>query len=375
METHDAAVAQATARGPRLTRAGRELLGRRLAMRSSDRRSASRAAESNGMSPRWMRELRGRARRGHVERGPGRPRIHDAERERVRSLVAEQRAAQGEGAGVRPMLRALRAKDPEISETLVREALAALKLRARSARRRAIEAARETVEILGRDTVWGQDTTHLGRLESGEEVTGELVRDRATLATVSLSVGGPVTARDVAADLRRAASERGGFPLVRQHDNASVYEAKEVVELAAAERMVLMRSRVHTPTDNAAAEHGHGEYKGETGLGRGVVLRSQDEAAARLAAAREALDGGLRRATRGWHTADELDRLVPRADACVDRDAFYAAARAAVAAAVLGHDDPRAARAAEREAIITTLWGRRSREGSVPTPFQPTQKE
>ena len=68
----------------------------------------------------------------------------------------------------------------------------------------------------------------------------------------------------------------------------------------------------------------------------------------------------------------------------VDRDEFYAAARSAAAAAVLGLDDPDAKRAAERRTILETLCrfglarrhvGRRPREGSVPTPFQPTQNE
>ena len=213
---------------------------------------------------------------------------------------------------------------------------------------------------------------------------GELVRDRATLSTVSLTVGGAVTAASVIADLEKAARERGGLPLVHQHDNASVYEAGEFARFAARERMIVLRSRVHTPTDNPAPERGHGEFKGESGLGKGVVLRSHEEAAARLARARHVLDDGRLRASRGWRTAQELDQLVPRGDAHIDRDAFYTAAGSAIAAAVLGQNDPDAARKAERGAILATLRkfglarhhvGRRPREGSVPTPFQPNQKE
>jgi len=352
-------------------------------MQSSDRHSASRAAAALGMSARWMREIRGRARRGEEDAPCGRPRAARAERLRVRALVAAERSRQGGSAGWRPIHRALAAREPGISLMLVQQELAAMKRDAGAARRRALEAARESVEILGRDTVWGEDTTHLGRAESGEEVAGEHVRDRATLATVALSAGPPPSSADVLALLERAAAQRGGWPLVLQHDNASVYESGAVRERLDAERVVALRSRVHTPTDNAATEHAHAEVKAESGLGKDAVLDA-DEASARLAAARATLDFGRLRATRGWRTAAELDAIVPRGDACVDRRAFFEAACSAARAAVLGRDDPRAAREAERDAIITTLCefglarrhvGRRPREGPIPTPFQPRPKE
>jgi hypothetical protein len=71
-------------------------------------------------------------------------------------------------------------------------------------------------------------------------------------------------------------------------------------------------------------------------------------------------------------------------DAHVDRDAFHLAACSAAATAVTGLDDPRTARAAERDAILTTLCefglarrhvGRRPRSGPIPTPFLPRQKQ
>src|SRR5262245_12701556 len=129
MHAAEAGVAQA-ARGPRLTRAWRSHLGRRLAMQSSDRHSASRAAGARGMSPRWMREIRGRARTGRDEAPCGRPRTADAERLRVRGLVAEERIRQGATAGWRPIHRALSAREPSISLMLVQQELAALKLEA-----------------------------------------------------------------------------------------------------------------------------------------------------------------------------------------------------------------------------------------------------
>lgn len=86
------------------------------------------------------------------------------------------------------------------------------------------------------------------------------------------------------------------------------------------------------------------------------------------------------RASRGWYTAGQLDRMLPRGDACVDRASFYASARVAMEAGVLRQSDPEAARKAERDAVIQTLCehglarrhvGRRSRVGSVPWPEKP----
>ena len=120
--------------------------------------------------------------------------------------------------------------------------------------------------------------------------------------------------------------------------------------------------------------------KEETGLGKGVVLPCHAAAVARLEPALERLNCARRRPSRGWHTAAELDRILPRADACVDREQFYERARAAIQAAVLGIQDPSAARLAEREAVITTLcefglarrrFGRRPRVGSIPMPVPP----
>jgi len=346
-------------------------------MAPPDRHLATTTAKTLGVTSRWVRELRRRAQEAEITGPVGRHRIPDAERERVRALVAQERERQGATTGARPILEALRAADPDISRMLVEQELAWLKRHGRIEGQRAIEEARQSTEVLGRDTVWGEDTTHLGRLADESESTAELIRDRATTSTVSLTVGPPPRADEVLRDLRMSALERGGWPLVLQRDNASIYGEETVTRELALQRVIVLRSRVHTPTDNAATERGHEDYKGETGLGKGTVLSSHEEAAARLAPARERLDQGRLRPSRGWHTAAELDRLVPRADRCVDRDEFYERARAAMAAAALGLEDPAAARLAEREAVITTLCefglarrhvGRRLRVGPIPMP-------
>ena len=348
-------------------------------MSRGDRHAASRKARELGVSASWLRTQRRRVER-HVEpKGPGRPATPDAERARVRALVAAQRQIQGSTTGARTILRVLRESEPEISQMLVEEELASLKAADRVEKARVIEAVRVSHEVLGRDTIWGEDTTHLGRDETGAEIACEHVRDRATLKTVALSAGPPPTAVEVIEQLRRAALERGGWPLAIQVDNASIYLAEIVRQELAAQRVVLLRSRVHTPTDNPATEHAHREVKDEAGLGKGVII-APEAARARVDHARDVLDNGRCRASRGWHTAAQLDAIVPRGDACVDRQAFYDAAQAPMNEAVRGAASARQARKAQRQAFFKTLCefglarvhrGRRPRIGSIPLPVEP----
>ncbi len=377
MDAGEVGVVESIPSGPRLTRTGREAMGRRLSAMRGDRHFLRRTAAADGFSERWLRELRRRAEAREEERAPGRPRTDAAERARVRALVAEVRARLGETAGARTIHRVLSEHESHLSRTLVREELAALKLKARTTAQHAIEEARIGFEVLGRDTIWGEDTSHLARFATGEEITGELIRDRATLSTVSLTVGGAVTAESVLADLQRAAIARGGWPLAIQVDNASVYLSQLVRDELDARKVVLLLSRVHTPTDNGATEHGHHEFKAETGLGKGVVLSSDAEAAARLERARGRIDEQRPRPSRGWMTAQTLDRVVPRADTVVERAAFHAEACSAMAAAALAHDDPDEACEAARDAFFATLSrhglarrhvGLRPREGAIPLP-------
>lgn len=349
-------------------------------MEPPDRHRATQVARAMGCSARWLRELVRRVRAGEAPGRRGRPRKSDAERADVRARVIEERTRQGMSAGGRVIHHALAQVDAGVSRMLVEQELSALKAQARTAAAAAIEAKREHIEVLGRDTVWGLDGTHLGRVGTGEACVGEHVRDRASLGTVRLSAGPPATAEEVLSGLRQAACERGGFPLVLQVDNGSNYLSVEVRRALEEAQVVLLISRVHTPTDNRAIEHAHAEVKAESGLGRGVALHDHAEAARRAAEAARRLDGARPRASRGWYTADELDRMLPRGDTCVDRASFYACARAAMAAGVLGQSDAEAARKAERDAVIQTLCehglarrhiGRRSRVGNVPWPEKP----
>jgi hypothetical protein len=122
----------------------------------------------------------------------------------------------------------------------------------------------------------------------------------------------------------------------------------------------------------------------ETGLGKGVVLEDARHARARLIDARRCLDHGRLRATRGWMTAHELDRAITRADALVDRDAFFATATAAMDAAERGladRDERCLARqrafwaTAERFGLARTHVGPRPRVRPAPTPCSATPKD
>jgi len=238
---------------------------------------------------------------------------------------------------------------------LVQQAVAAVKARRRVRTRRRELSQRVHIEVLASGALWCQDAGHVGRLADGSAVQCELVREAASPVTPGLAVGPPASGADVVVVLERTAQACGGYPLVHATDNGPPYVSHEVAELHARERVIPLRNRPRTPTDNARAERGIGELKGVSGLGRGAVLASREEAALRLGDARHWLDHKLPRASLGGRTAAQADSLLPRWYALVDRETFHAAARSAIAAAVLGCRTARARRTAEREAIYQTL--------------------
>jgi transposase InsO family protein len=322
--------------------------------RPHDCHAAAELAAAYCISASWVRTQRRRAERCEAPCGPGRPRIPDSERARVSELVHAELDRQGWRTGHRTILEALRREEKELSETLVREATAALKKEVRSRVAREIEERREGHEVCAKDAVWAEDATHLGRLADASEVSGEVITDRGTLSTVSLSVGPPPDALAVVEDLGRAALLRGGWPLVLQHDRASIYGAGVVRERLARERTIALVSRVHTPTDNPVAERQNRELKEESGLGKGVVLEGDEAAAALLEPAVGRLQVRLR-ATRGYRSPDELDREWPRADAIVDRALFHEEACSAMREAVLGLTEAEEIQKAEQDAVWRTL--------------------
>lgn len=312
------------------------------------------AARRLGVCVRTLRNHEKRLVEGRPLPRLGRPRLPEDRRRRVRRLVIEQRTSQGRRAGWRPILEGIRRKEESVSVMLVQEYVAEIKAAERLREREERERERVSVEVLARDAIWGEDSAHLGRV-AGEPVEGEIIRDRGTLATVSCSAGPAVTEEDVIALLEQGRAERGTLPLALQRDNGGAYRGGKLARYLAKNRVVVLRSRPRTPTDNGATERAVRDVKGESGLGRGVELSSVEEAQARLEAAREVLDGGLLRGSRGYRTARELDGEMPGWYPRVDRETFYAECCAAIGEAVLGASGARAVRVAEREAILRTL--------------------
>jgi len=273
----------------------------------------------------------------------------------VRDLVRAQREMQGKTAGWRPIYEALADTRPAVSLTLVQAELSALKRAERVEEQRRQEEARVSHEFVAREAAWGEDTTHLGRLDDGTKVEGEVVKDLGTLETVGLSVGGVPCAQTVSTLLAQAAEERGGYPLVWMGDQGSINRSEEVSELLEQEQVVHLLSRVHTPTDNGGTEHQHRELKEEGGLGRGVELGSVEAARERMERARVILDGGRLRATKGWRTAQQLGAELPRATDLVDRAAFYEAACRAMEEAARGLTQRQAVLQARRQALFRQL--------------------
>ena len=116
-----------------------------------------------------------------------------------------------------------------------------------------------------------------------------------------------------------------------------------------------LRNLPRTPQHNPWVEHGNGEIKAETGLGKGVRVQDACTAAQDIARALERIDGARPRATRGWKTARKAYADLPRADACVERASFVNDVHCAIREAVQDCETARARRIAEREAILTCM--------------------
>lgn len=245
---------------------------------------------------------------------------------------------------------------PDLKRHLLREALRELKREGRRKERKRRAAHRHTVGVHAADALWADDETHLGRAPDGAEVKGKVLRDPASRYTLDLAAGRPARGPDVIAALERTAEERGGYPLVYVSDNGPCFVDEGVERFLWSHHIVHLRNVPGTPEHNCWAERAIGELKGESGLGRGVVLAGgAPEGLRRLEEARGRLDRLRPRKCLGWRTPEAVDRELPRAYDLVDRRVFYETALRAVERAVHGIQNPRARRRAEREAIFRTL--------------------
>ena len=266
--------------------------------------------------------------------------------------IARAWRAQGRSVGWRPVWRAL----AHLSRLLVQRIVAELKRRRRARHARRETRLRQTLHVAGRDVLWSLDATHLGRDGDGQEVQGQAVRDVSSLRTLALSVGDVVDTDDAIAVVDRAAREHGGkYPLVLVSDNGSPYVSERFEELLREHGVTHLLSLPHTPRHNPWVERGHRDLKDESGLGRGIIVQSHDDAARRLAAALERVDGHRLRATLGYRTARAVDAelAVPYDDTVRERLMQLVAQR--VEDGLPDHETKRARRVLRREAVLASL--------------------
>jgi hypothetical protein len=119
--------------------------------------------------------------------------------------------------------------------------------------------------------------------------------------------------------------------------------------------VVLLRNLPHTPQHNPWVEHGNGEIKAHSGVGKGLHIPNLSELPDLLRLALDLIDGAIPRSTRGWQTAREAYNALPAAQALVDRAAFVQEAHCAIRRAVRDCRSWREERLAAREAILQVL--------------------
>ena len=341
----------ARAVGRRHPRETRRRVGRRLAagVSTAERKELGRALEVTVRTLcNWRREAEGVP--GGARR-PGRPRRSPGERAWAKGRVRSALDRLGLAAGERTVHHEL---GGEVPLRLVRESLAELKAEHRARTRRAREQARTSTRVTARDAIWSLDATHLGRDEAGVAVVGEIVRDVASSRTLGAALGPPPTSASVVALLRHVVAEMNVLPFVLALDNGP--ENRGALEAwCESQGVVLLRNLPHTPQHNPWVEHGNGEIKAETGLGRGARVTDLDAAANRVVQALQRIDGARPRPSRGWKTARVAYAELPAAQALADRGRFLEEARCAIQGAVQDCRTARQRRLAERRAILTTL--------------------
>jgi transposase InsO family protein len=266
--------------------------------------------------------------------------------------IARAWRTQGKSVGWRPVWHALE----HLSRLLVQRVVAELKRRRRVRTARADARRRQSIRVAGRDVLWSLDATHLGRDRGGKEVQGQAVREVSSLRTLALTVGDVVDTEDAIAVVTRAAHERAGkYPLVLVTDNGSPYVSEDFESFLHEHGVTHLLSLPHTPRHNPWVERGHLDLKEESGLGKGVIVQSHADAARRLAAALERVDGHRLRATLDYRTARAVDAelAVPYHDGVRDRLARMVALR--VEDGLHDHETKRARRMLRREAVLASL--------------------
>lgn len=289
------------------------------------------------------------AREAAPERKLGRPRHTKEAHHRAMWLVGRELKKQGYP-GWRVISHALAGAAPD---RLIQLYVSQFKERRKKRKAARIARNRVTVRVLARDTIWGQDGTHVGRSKKRRAIESQVIRDRGSLAFAGLQTGPMADHQDVLKLLKETARRRAGHPLVYSRDNGSMYEHEDVQRYMEKHQIIVLRSLPRTPQHNGATERSIQELKVATGLGKGELWDQQDSHSALVAAAARLNENRIR-PSKGFKTANELDDTLPVGYNC-GRDRFYRECRQNMAKAVQEAQTKRAARFAEREAIFSTL--------------------
>lgn len=325
-------------------------------------------SEMLGVSPRTLRKWRDQA---LAPPKMGRPRLARSRWRAAVGPVARTWKSQGRSSGLPRVKQRMKELGIPVPITIARELLRELKVRHARVVARKRSAQRMSVTVHARDALWSEDASQLGRDAAGK-VEALAAKDVATTRVIEHSIGGPACGEDVVRLLERARLVRGALPLVLGLDNGPANTCELVCSYLRAHLVIPLWNLPYTPEHNAWIESTFGELDGEleasgeswvgcAEASRGPV--SSPEAG--LSPTRRHFErcvprvlgilNGRARPSRGGWTAEQLDRILPRAEDLVDRARFYDTVCAAIERAVQGIENARARRRAEREAVWCTL--------------------
>ena len=209
------------------------------------------------------------------------------------------------------------------------------------------------VEVVGRDVIWGQDGTHVGRCD-GEGIESQVMRDRGSLSIIGVQTGTVADHEEVLVLFKSVAEARHGYPLVWSRDNGSMYAHEDVRAHMEKHQVIELRSLPRTPQHNGAAENTNREIKDVAELGQGCRLQTPEFAQVQMQKARVLLNNNRVRRSKGLKTSNELDEGLPSVVG-IDRTGFYQECQRRMRQAVAGAKTIRAGRLAERETIFRML--------------------
>lgn len=307
------------------------------------------AAKSLDVDVRTLGNWKRQAREATPERKLGRPPHSVAAHRAAMWQVGRELRRQGYPSW-RAIEHTLKGKVPT---RLIQSYVSQFKRRRAERKAEKIARRRTRVEVLGRDVIWGQDGTHIGRKQDDAVETQVLV-DFGSSALVAVPTGPTADHRAVLEQLRKTADTRGGLPLVYARDNGSMYAHADVERYLAEKKVIVLRNLPRTPQHNAVTERKNRELKEAAGLGKGVLIDDMIKAAATIELAASRLNSNRVRPSKGFKTASEMDDMLPVGANC-GRDLFYEECRRTMKEAVLGSKTKRQARLAEREAVWVTL--------------------